>query len=58
MHNRSCVTPVSVPARLGIELLSTGPAVVRREKGVEWGCRENGEGVEWLGPCREKGEGG
>ena len=44
MHNPSCV---SVPARLGIELPSTGPAVVRREKGVEW-----------LGPCREKGDGG
>ena len=58
MHNRSCVTPVSVQARLGIELLSTGPAVVRREKGVEWLglCRE--KGVEWLRLCREKGEGG
>ena len=44
MHNPSCV---SVPALLGIELPSTVPAVVRMEKGVEW-----------LGPCREKGEGG
>ena len=43
MHNPSCV---SVPARLGIEL-PTGLAVVRREKGVEW-----------LGLCREKGDGG
>ena len=57
MHNPSCV---SVPARLGIELLSTGPAVVRREKGVEWlgPCRDSvrrEKGVEWLGLCREKG---
>ena len=57
MHNPSCV---SVPARLGIELPSTGPAVVRREKGVEWlgPVVRREKGVEWLGLCREKGDGG
>ena len=62
MHNPSCV---SVPARLGIELQSTWPAVVRREKGVEWlglsgwgSVVRREKGVEWLGLGREKGEGG
>ena len=38
---------------------STGPAVVRMEKGVEWlGVVRREKGVEWLGVCREEGEGG
>ena len=46
------------------ELLSTWPAVVRMEKGVEWlglsvwgSVVRREKGVEWLGLCREKGEG-